>query len=192
MDLQLAIDYEWLRLSVADDYLATPGKAKRKLNHLRWFSTWHGDKSRTNSQTIVVGTIDMRPLCKVSKGRCTQGWAEKPRGQVGFSRLLQRVLYTTRHELLTNYWVSINDYMLMCCVSINSTLIVLTEHNVISADIRWRINLIIELCWLKPNTACNNYYPQCSMSFYCILTNQKSIYVMWINMEGLSHSHVTG
>ena len=117
---------------------------------------------------------------------------EKPRGQVGFSRLLQRVLYTTRHELLTNYWVSMNDYKLRRRVSINSTLIVLAEHNVISADIRWRVVLIIELCWLKPNTARNNYYPQCSMSFYHILTNQKSVYIIIINMEGLSHSHVTG
>ena len=103
-----------------------------------------------------------------------EGAPEKPRGQVGFSRLLQRSLYTTRHESLTNYWVSMNDYKLTCHVSINSTLIVLTEHNVISADIHWHINLIIELCWLKPNTAHNYYYPQCSMSFYCILTNQSS------------------
>ena len=32
-----------------------------------------GDKSRANSQTIAVGTIDLRPLYKVSKGRYTQG-----------------------------------------------------------------------------------------------------------------------
>ena len=32
-----------------------------------------------------------------------EGAPEKPRGQVGFSRLLQRGLYTTRHESLTNY-----------------------------------------------------------------------------------------
>ena len=178
--------------SVADDYLATPGKAKRRVNHLRWFPTWHGDKSRANSQTVAAGTINLRPLFKVSKGRCTQGWAEKPRGQVGFSRPLHRGLYTTWSESLTNYWVSVNDYKLTHHVSINSTLIVLTEHNVISADIRWHVDLIIELCWLKPNTAHNNYYPQCSMPFHHILTNQKSVYVIWINIEGLSHSHVTG
>ena len=38
-------------------------------------------------------------FCVIQK-ECTP---EKPRGQVGFSRLLQRVLYTTRHESLTNY-----------------------------------------------------------------------------------------
>ena len=147
-------------------------KLKERLNRLRWFPTWHRDKLCANSQTIAVGTIGLRPLCKVSKGRCMQGWAEKPRGQVGFSRSLQKVFYTIRPESLTNYWVSMNDYKLTHCVSINSTLIVLTECNVISADIHWHINLIIALCWLKPNTACNNYYLQCSMSFYCILTNQ--------------------
>ena len=73
-----------------------------------------------------------------------------------------------------------NDYKLTYHVSINSTLIVLTEHNVISADIHWHIVLIIELCWLKPNTAHNNYYPQCSMSFYHILTNQKPVYIIWL------------
>ena len=100
------------------------------------------------------------------------GWAEKPRGQVGFSRLPQRVLYTTRHELLTNYWVSMNDYKLSCCVSINSTSYYAEWGHIISADICWHVNPMIELCWLRPNTACNHYYPQCSIPFYHILTNQ--------------------
>ena len=115
--------------TVVDDYLATPGKAERRVNCLRWFPTWHRDKSHTNSQTIVVGTIDLRPLYKVNRGRCMQGWAEKPRGQVGFPRSLQRVLYTIRHESLTNYWVSVNEYKLTHHVSINSTLIVLTSFS---------------------------------------------------------------
>ena len=111
-----------LLVVVMDDYLTTPGKAGRKYR-LDWgyFSTWCRDKSHANSQTVVVGTIGLRPLYKVSKGRCMQGWAEKPRGQVGISRSLQRVLYTTRYELLTNYWVSMNDYKLMCHISINNT-----------------------------------------------------------------------
>ena len=197
---------------VADDYLAMPGKAERRVNCLRWFPTWCGDKSCANSQTIAVGTISLRPLCKVSKGRCMQGWAEKPRGQVRLVTIeYKRTVHLRNQEdklvslshyrgvyillgmshLLTT-WVSVNDYKLMHHISINSTLIVLTEHSVISADICWCVNLIIELCWLKPKTARNHYYPQCSMSFYHILTNQKSIYIIRINMEGLSHSHVTG
>ena len=167
-------------------------KLKERLNHLRWFPTWCGDISHANSQTIAAGTISLRPLCKISNGRCTQGWAEKPRGQVGFSRLLQRGLYTTRHESLTNYWVSMNDYKLTWHVSINSTLIVLTEHNVISADICWHVNLILELCWLKPNTACNSYYPSMFHVLPSYSNQSKPIYIIWTNIEGLSHNHVTG
>ena len=56
----------------------TNGFKKKKAERINgldlgYFTTWHGDKSRTNSQTIAAGTINLRPLYKVNKGRCMQG-----------------------------------------------------------------------------------------------------------------------
>ena len=53
-------------------------KKKKKAERIKgldlgYFPTWHGDKSCTNSQTIAAGTINLRPLYKVNKGRCMQG-----------------------------------------------------------------------------------------------------------------------
>ena len=70
------------------------------------------------------------------------------------------------------------DFLFRTVQKRSSSFSIMTEHNVISADIRSHVDLIIELCWLIPNTAHNNYYPQCSMSFYRILTNE-SLYISY-------------
>jgi hypothetical protein len=48
-------------------------------------------------------------------------------------RTLQGVLYTTKDKSLTNLLSKYEYYKLMCCVSIFSTSIVITDHCVISA-----------------------------------------------------------
>ena len=81
------------------------------------------------------------------------------------------ILLGVSHLLI--YWVSMNDYKLTRRVSMFSTSIVITDHCVISAYLRWCVVLIIEQCWLKPNTACNLYYPivlHRSMTFQPIIT----------------------